>query len=199
MISMASHTYQNDNLLSMLRVSLHYLIITSKCSYNHQQSRKRHMKIRDHTIGHSKIIRRKMNLLVQPSKTFKCPSVLTALSTARITVVPTAQTLRPSSLARFTRLTASSPTCICSESILCLVRSSTSMSRKLPSPACIVTNAKSIPLISRRFINSRLKCKLLLEQSRPFFTCKYRLKRSASSSSTGRLIMVCGSGVFSNA
>ena len=31
----------------------------------------------------------KMNLLVQPSYSFKCPSVLTVLSMARITVVPT--------------------------------------------------------------------------------------------------------------
>ena len=132
----------------------------------------------------------KINLLVHPSNSLRCPSVLTALSIARITVVPTAHTFLPLSLARFTVFTAISFTNICSESILCFVKSSTSMSRKLPRPACKVIYAKSTPLISRRFINSRLKCKLAVGAvTAPSFFAKIDWKRSASSGSTGRLII----------
>ena len=59
-------------------------------------------------------------------------------SMVRITVVPTAQMFCPASRAAFTIRHASASTNICSESILCLVKSSTSISRKLPRPACIV-------------------------------------------------------------
>ena len=139
-------------------------------------------------------------MFVHPSYSFKCPSVLTVLSIARITVVPTAHTFLPRSLARFTILTASSVTNICSESILCFVRSSTSISRKFPSPACNVIYAKSIPLISIRFISSRLKCRLAVGAvTAPSFLAKIDWKRSASSSSTGRFRIVCGNGVSPNA
>ena len=43
-----------------------------------------------------------MNLFVHPSKGFSNPSVDTELSTERITVVPTAHTLPPALLTRFT-------------------------------------------------------------------------------------------------
>ena len=56
-----------------------------------------------------------------------------------------------------TMFTTSPFTTICSESILCLVRSSTSISRKLPRPECNVRKANWQSLISRRFISSRLK------------------------------------------
>ena len=45
-----------------------------------------------------------MNLLVQPSKGFRCASADTELSMERITVVPTAQTFLFASMARFTAM-----------------------------------------------------------------------------------------------
>ncbi|CUP46217.1 Uncharacterised protein [Segatella copri] len=62
----------------------------------------------------------------------------TAVSVAFITLVPIAQTRWPASLVLLTRSHASWLIIICSESILCLVRSSTSISWKLPRPQCRV-------------------------------------------------------------
>ncbi len=86
----------------------------------------------------------------------------TALSIARITDSCTDRThVFTLILCRIDVFTASAFTTICSESILCFVRSSTSISRKLPRPACKVRESElAIPLISRRFISSRLKCRL---------------------------------------
>ena len=52
-----------------------------------------------------------------------------------------------------------SGTITCSESILCFVKSSTSTGRNVPKPTCKVTSAKFTPFNSKRFINSREKCK----------------------------------------
>jgi hypothetical protein len=49
------------------------------------------MKISNHTCWNRKIVRRKTNLFVQPSKGFKVFCDETELSTARIDVVPTVQ------------------------------------------------------------------------------------------------------------
>ena len=101
----------------------------------------------------------------------------------------------PASWAAFTISAVSGVICICSESILCLVRSSTSMSLKLPKLMCEVTNALFIPLISIRFINSRLKCNPAPgAETAPSFRAKIVWKRSSSSGSTGRVIL-WGSGV----
>ena len=48
---------------------------------------------------------------------------------------------------------------ICSESILCLDKSSTSTALKVPKPTCKVIFAKSTPLISKRFNKCLEKCK----------------------------------------
>ena len=61
-------------------------------------------------------------------------SLDTALAMPRSTEVPTAHTLRSASLIAFTRCTNSGDTSICSESMRCFVRSSTSISRKFPRP-----------------------------------------------------------------
>src|SRR3546814_11101918 len=66
------------------------------------------------------LFRSNMNLLVHPCLGFKCPSVLTVVSTARRTEVPTAQIFRPSSFALFTLSHNSGVMIICSDSILCL-------------------------------------------------------------------------------
>ena len=99
-----------------------------------------------------------MNLFVHPSKGFSNPSVDTELSTERITVVPTAHTLPPALLTRFTASAVRSGMTTCSESILCLVRSSTSTVLKLPNPTCSVRKVMSTPLISSLFIRCLLKC-----------------------------------------
>ena len=100
-----------------------------------------------------------MNLLVQPSNSFNIPSVPTAVSVALTTLVPTAHTFFLLRLVSFTILHASALITICSESILCLVRSSTSISLKLPKPQCRVMKALLMPLISILFNSSLLKCK----------------------------------------
>src|SRR5258708_3725911 len=101
----------------------------------------------------------KINLLVQPTYGFNCPVVETEDSTARITVVPTAQTFFLCAFAEFTILQVSAEIKTSSLSILCLVRSSTSTVLKVPKPTCKVSGAKCTPLISNFFSNSLLKCK----------------------------------------
>ena len=93
-----------------------------------------------------------MNSLVQPSYSFSIPSVPTAVSVALTTLAPTAQRRCPACLAPLAIRQASALMCISSESILCFVRSSTSMSWKLPNPQCRVMKAFLIPLISIIFI-----------------------------------------------
>ena len=117
------HKYRNGNLLSMLRDKRPLPARIRRSGYNHQECRKRHMKIGNHRVSHSKFVRREDELICQPSNSFKCPSVLTALSIARITVVPTAHTFLPVSLARLTvspplRPQASVPSPFCASSSL---------------------------------------------------------------------------------
>ncbi|MNL25855.1 hypothetical protein D3C87_1473510 [compost metagenome] len=100
-----------------------------------------------------------MNLLVQSFAGLSNPPEETADSMARIDVVPTAHTLFLRSIAWFTIFASFSSIMNCSESILCLVRSSTSTDLKVPKPTCNVTSAKLIPFNSKRFISSLLKCK----------------------------------------
>src|SRR5690625_624288 len=76
----------------------------------------------------------KINKLVHPSAFFQKSSADTAASIARMVVVPTAHTLLLFTLASLTISAASVSTEKNSASILCLERSSTSISRKVPSP-----------------------------------------------------------------
>ncbi len=63
------------------------------------------------------------------------------------------------SMPRLTKRVHSSLMRSSSLSTLCLLRSSTSTSRKVPKPMCKVKNAMSMPLISRRFSRVLEKCK----------------------------------------
>ena len=65
------------------------------------------------------------NVLIQP---FHCILYLSFAQVAFTTLVPTAQTRCPAFLVSLTKSQASRPIIICSESILCLVKSSTSIS-----------------------------------------------------------------------
>ena len=137
-----------------------------------------------------------MNLFVHPSYSFSCPSVLTAVSVALAVVIPTTHTLWPSALALFTISQASRPMTICSEFILCFVRSSTSMGSKLPRPQCAVMKALWMPLISIIFITSRLKCSPEVGAvTAPSFLAYMVWKFSMSSAVASRLsMMYLGSG-----
>ena len=123
-----------------------------------------------------------MKRLVQPSNSFKMPSGPAAVSVARNTVAPMAQTRFPFAFDSLTRRHASSSTNICSESHLCLVRSSTSIWRKLPSPTCSVMKAWLMPAISMRFISSREKWRPVTGAvTAPSFEAKIVWKFSISS------------------
>ena len=100
-----------------------------------------------------------MNLLVHPSKVLSVLADETALSMARIEVVPTAQILFFFTFASFTISQASCKIMSSSESILCLERSSTSTGLKVPRPTCNVTSANFTPLISSLFNKCFEKCK----------------------------------------
>ena len=100
----------------------------------------------------------KMNLFVQPSKAHILPGMVTALSRARIVVVPTQHTFLPFSLASCTAWHTSSPRCISSASMRCFDKSSTSIGLNSPIPACSVSSFHTTSLISIRFSSSRLKC-----------------------------------------
>ena len=76
----------------------------------------------------------KINLFVQPSNVFSVLCEETALSMARIEVVPTQQTLCFLALALFTLSQASCVIFSSSESILCLDKSSTSTGLNVPKP-----------------------------------------------------------------
>ena len=77
----------------------------------------------------------KMKRLVHPSNGLISPLAVDAVSMARRVVVPTAQILLSRAAAALKMRLASSVTSICSESALCFVRSSTSISRNMPSEA----------------------------------------------------------------
>ncbi|MNR22749.1 hypothetical protein D3C85_1397220 [compost metagenome] len=100
-----------------------------------------------------------MNLLVQSLAALSILPEDTADSIARIEVVPTAQIFLFSSIALLTISASFCSIMNCSESILCLVKSSTSTDLKVPSPTCKVTSAKLTPFSSSLFISSLLKCK----------------------------------------
>src|SRR5690606_18261484 len=87
----------------------------------------------------------KMNLFVHPLKVLSVWFDETALSNARIDVVPTAQIFFLLAFALFTISHASCKIINSSESILCLDKSSTSTGLKVPNPMCSVTLAKSTP------------------------------------------------------
>ena len=99
-----------------------------------------------------------MNRLVQPLYGFSVWVVLTDVSKPRRAVVPTATTRFFPSIPRLTMRAHSSLMVSSSLSTLCLLKSSTSTSRKVPKPMCKVKNAMSIPLISRRFNKFFEKC-----------------------------------------
>ena len=100
----------------------------------------------------------KINLFVHPLNGFKCLSEEIELSIARMHVVPIEQTFFFSSIARLTTSHASCEMITCSESILCLERSSTSTGLNVPSPTWSVISGNCTPAISKRFINSLEKC-----------------------------------------
>ena len=100
----------------------------------------------------------KINLLVQPLKVFSVLADETALSTARIDVVPTAQMRFFFVMALLTMSQASCLIISSSESILCLDKSSTSTGLKVPSPTWSVTSANSTPFISSLFNKCLEKC-----------------------------------------
>ena len=99
-----------------------------------------------------------MNLFVHPLNGLIKFCVVTELSIERTEVVPIAQMFLLFSIPLLIIFTLSSGIITCSESILCLLKSSTSTARNVPRPTCKVSSAKLTPTISNRFINSRLKC-----------------------------------------
>ncbi len=130
----------------------------------------------------------KMKRLVQPSNSFRIPSGPAAVSVARSTVAPMAQTRLPLAFDSLTSRHASSSTNICSESHLCLVRSSTSIWRKLPRPMWRVMNAWLMPTISMRFISSREKWSPVTGAvTAPSFDAKMVWKFSRSSGTAWRM------------
>ena len=115
------------------------------------------------------------------------PSVPTAVSVAFVTLVPTAQIRCPALFASFTIRHVSAVISICSESILCFVKSSTSISLKFPRPQCRVMKAFRIPDISIRFNISLVKWRPVAGAvTAPSDSAKTHWKSSMSSSVTGR-------------
>ena len=113
----------------------------------------------------------------------------------RIEVVPTAHTFRFALFAVFTISAAFSVMIACSESILCLVKSSTSTGLKVPSPTCRVISENSIPLSSNLFSSCLEKCSPAVgAATAPSSFAKIVWYLSSSEGSTSRLIYF-GSGV----
>ena len=150
------------------------------------------MEVGNHRIGYCKVIGRE-DKLVSPS--FVCLQMTvctTVLPMARITVIRQRKPVRSGLWHDLTMPTASSVHIICSESVLCFVGLPHQYHGSYFKLACSVIYAKSIPLISRRFINSRLKCRLAVGAvTAPSLRAKDRLEKPLESSAlTGRLIML---------
>ena len=114
---------------------------------------------------------------------------------ARIAVVPIEQTRRPFSFAVLMILQASSSILKYSASILCLLKSSTSIGLNVLKPVCSVTSAKRIPRISERLINSLLKCKPAVGAATAPSCFAYTVWYLSLSSSSGLRLMYLGNGV----
>ena len=96
-------------------VCIHNQVVSAECTYNHEHCRQRHLEVCNQRIGYTEFVRREYKFVCPTFKFF--------------------QILCPPSFERFTMSQASFVTNICSLSVLCLVRSSTSISLKFPRPA----------------------------------------------------------------
>ena len=110
-------------------------------------------------------------------------------------VVPMEHTRRPFCFAVLMIRQASSSILKYSASILCLLKSSTSIGRKVLKPVCKVTSAKRIPKISDFLINSLLKCKPAVGAATAPSYFAYTVWYLSLSSSSGLRLMYLGNGV----